>query len=193
MIAQEEFAKSFLLGLVVRSVIPWDRRLVRAAHDHICKQLLIVVMDYLSPDTDEFVERCDAVVLRKELPQLPSQVVDALNILRHEKIGRWVDHNWFWAEMPVYDPSAKAIAKGKKDRVKQDALYVRLAVDGGVASMPAERTLLDVRMERERAERLAHLTEEVLRGKSRPGLDYDLVEEVFRLLFDSLGDFKASE
>lgn len=29
-IAQEEFAKAFLLALVVRDVIPWDKRLLRA-------------------------------------------------------------------------------------------------------------------------------------------------------------------
>jgi AbiV family abortive infection protein len=56
-IAQEEFAKAFLLALVVRSVIPWDRRLLRASRDHTCKQLLCVVMEYLSPDFEEFLER----------------------------------------------------------------------------------------------------------------------------------------
>ena len=49
LIAQEEFAKGFLLALVIRNVIPWDRRLLRAARDHRCKQLLCVVMDYLQP------------------------------------------------------------------------------------------------------------------------------------------------
>jgi AbiV family abortive infection protein len=192
MIAQEEFAKGFLLALVARGVIPWDRRLLRAARDHTCKQLLCVVMDYLSPDIENFLERCNAVVLRGELRHLPSRVVDAVNILRHEKIGRWVSQSWVWAEDPEYDPDALAIADGKQDRLKQDALYGRLAVDGGVASSPEVFTLETVRTERERAGRLAHLTEVVLSGDAYPGLDYEKLEELFRILFASTGDPDAS-
>ena len=73
-IAQEEFAKGFLLGLVVRGVIPWDHRLLRAARAHVCKKLLCVVMDYLAPDTDEFIDRCNAVVLRREPVVVPARV-----------------------------------------------------------------------------------------------------------------------
>lgn len=192
MIAQEEFAKGFLLALVVRGVIPWDRRLLRAARDHTCKQLLCIVMDYLSPDTEDFLERCNAVVLRHEVRQIPARVLDAINILRHEKIGRWVSQSWVWAEDPDYDPDAVAIAEGKLDRLKQDALYVRLAADGAVDSTPVAFTREKVRTERERAERLAHLTEGVLRGEAHPGLDYDKVEDLFRVLFASTCDFGTS-
>ena len=192
MIAQEEFAKGFLLALVVRGVIPWDRRLLRAARDHACKQLLCVVMDYLAPDLDEFLDRCNAVVLRHEVPEVPAKVADALNILRHEKIGRWEKQLWVWAEKPDYDPDAMAIFDGKQDRVKQDALYVRLAADGGVASTPKGVTYEMVRNERKRAERLADLTEGVLNGQLNPGLDYDTIEEWFRILFASTGDSKVS-
>jgi AbiV family abortive infection protein len=192
MIAQEEFAKGFLLALVVRGVIPWDEKLLRAARDHACKQLLCVVMDYLSPDTDDFLERGNAVVLRHEVPQLPARVMDAINILRHEKIRRWVSQSWVWAEDPEYDPDAVAIWEGKQDRLKQDALYVRLASDGGIASVPAGITRETVRTEHERADRLARLTEGVLRGEAHPGLDYDRVEELFRVLFATTGDSQVS-
>jgi len=172
---------------VVRGVIPWDRRLLRAARDHSCKQLLCVVVDYLSPDTEDFLERCNAVVLRHELRQLPARIVDAINILRHEKIGRWVSQSWVWAEDPNYDPDAVAIAEGKQDRLKQDAIYVRLAGDGGVAPTHAEFTRERIRTERDRADRLARLTEGVLSGEAYPGLDYDKVEELLRALFASTG------
>jgi len=187
-IAQEEFAKGFLLALVVRGVIPWDRRLLRAARDHSCKQLLCVVMDYVNPDLETFIERCNAVVLRHELRQVPLKVADAINILRHEKIGRWVRQSWVWAEDPDYHPEALAVSEGEQDRLKQDALYVRLAADGGVASIPTDFNLEMVRGERERAGRLARLTEGTLSGESRPGLDYKNVEELFRELFASTGD-----
>ncbi len=186
LIAQEEFAKAFLLALVVRGVVPWDRRLLRAARDHTCKQLLCLVMDYVIPDTDEFLERCNAVVLRHEIRTLPPKVVDAIYILRHAKIGRWVERSWVWAEDPAYDPDALAVAGGKQDRLKQDALYVRLGRDGSTASVPGGATYDSVRSERERAARIARLAEGVLEGEEHPGLDYDKVEALFRALFGSL-------
>ena len=186
LIAQEEFAKGFLLALVVRGVIPWDPRLLRAARDHSCKQLLCVVMAYLSPDTDEFVKRCDAVILRHDIAGIPREVVDAINILRHEKLGRWVHHSWVWAADPEYDPQALAVSEGKQDSLKQDALYVRLGRDGGVATIPQGATCAGIREERERGERMAGLVDGVLDGGDHPGLDYGNVEELFRALFHSL-------
>ncbi len=186
LIAQEEFAKGFLLALVVRGVIPWDVRLLRAAKDHTCKQLLGVVMDFLNPGFDEFKDRCDAVVLRHESPSVPQRVADAINILRHEKLGRWIERSWVWAEDPEYSRDAAAIAAGRQDRAKQNVLYVRLARDGGVAGVPGETTVESVRAERERARRLADLTEGMLAGHSNPGLDYEIIEEMIRTLFESL-------
>lgn len=182
LIAQEEFAKAFLLALVVRGVIPWDKRLLRAARDHVFKQLLCVVMDYISPDLVEFLDRCK----RHEVRDLPRKVADAINILRHEKIGRWVDHSWVWAEDPEYNPESLAVFKGKQDRLKQDALYVRLGQNGSVANIPHGATYESVYSEKDRAERIARLAEGVLKGDEYPGLDYDKVEEVFRALFESL-------
>jgi hypothetical protein len=143
-------------------------------------------MDYLSPDWDDFLERCDAVVLRHEIPELPPRVVDAITILRFEKIGRWGNGTGAWAEEPEYDKEALSIAKGQQDRVKQDALYVGLAKDGGIATLPAGVTLEYVRAERARAARIARLAEGVLAGDRDPGLDYEMVEEAFRSLFWSL-------
>lgn len=187
-IAQEEFAKAFLLALVVRDVIPWDQRLLRASRDHTCKQLLRVVMDYLSPDHEEFGERIEAWLHRKEIREVPAKVIDAIAILRHEKIGRWVDSAWVWADEPSYDRETFAIAKGSQDRVKQDQLYVRLARDGSVASVPRGMTGETAKMERDRASRLAALTEAVLAGDAYPALDYDKIEDVFRALFASVVD-----
>lgn len=186
LIAEEEFAKTFLLALIVHDVIPWDRRLMRATRDHICKQLVCLVMDYLNPDIDEFLERCNALVLRHEIRNLPPKIVDAIHILRHEKIGRWVKQSWVWGEDPEYDSDALSVADGKQDRSKQDALYVRLGQDGSAVSIPGCATYESVRSERERAARLGRLAEGVLEGEKHPGFDYDKVEGVFRVLFESL-------
>src|ERR1041384_6973393 len=48
-IAQEEFAKAFLLVLVRQNVIPWSPQLLRAMNDHACKQLVGVILDYIDP------------------------------------------------------------------------------------------------------------------------------------------------
>ena len=140
-------------------------------------------MDYLTPDIDEFITRCNAVVFKKELSLIPRKVADALNILRYEKIGRWVSRSWVWAEEPDYDHDALAIAEGKKDRLKQDALYVRLGKDGCVASIPLNHGAATLADEMERAERFRLLVERLLEGAENPGLDWDHVEEACRLLF----------
>ena len=56
-IAQEEFAKAFLLWLASRGVITWNPFVCRATRDHTCKQLLGLVMKHLNPDSDEEVRR----------------------------------------------------------------------------------------------------------------------------------------
>ena len=190
LIAQEEAAKGFLLALVVRCVIPWNRQVLRATRDHTCKQLLCIVMDYLNPELNEFWNRCNAM-RRHEHPNLPAKVADAINILRHEKIGRWVSQSWVWGEDPDYDPDALAIAEGRRDRSKQDALYVRLASDGGVASVPTKVTRDMLRSEMERAERFAHLAESIVNVETYRGLDYDKVEDGFRIVFAPTGEMEG--
>lgn len=182
LIAQEEFAKAFLLTLVCRKIIPWNRYILRATKDHTCKQLLCLVLDFLNPNHEEFIERVNAVVLRPEIPNFPKKVADAIDILRYEKIGRWIARNWFGPHDPNYDNGAIKVADGRRDREKQDLLYVRLASDGGVATV-AGQMQHDLPHETDRAERFASLIERFLDGSDHPGLDYKKVEEVFRLLF----------
>ncbi len=183
LIAQEEFAKAFLLALVHRGVVPWDQHILRASRDHKCKQLLCIVMDYLNPDLDEFIERCNAVVLRREPPKLPPKVADAINILRYEKISRWISRSWVWGEDPEYNRDSVAIAEGRHDKRKQDALYVRLGADGGVAATAKTFTRDMLEAEKERANCFASIIENLLGDKPKPALNYDKVEEAFRLLF----------
>jgi AbiV family abortive infection protein len=58
-IAQEEFAKAFLLFLAARGVISWNPLVHRSTSDHACKQLLGLVINHLSPDWDEEQKRSD--------------------------------------------------------------------------------------------------------------------------------------
>jgi len=181
LIAQEECAKAFLLALARRRIVPWDQHILRATRDHACKQLTCVVMEYVTPELDEFLERCDAIHIH-DLPALPRRVADAMNILRHEKIGRWVSRSWFWAEEPEYDSGALRIAEGRHDARKQDALYVRLSSDASLASVPSV-AVLELDAEIERAARFAGLVDRLLEDEAYPGLDWDMIEAALRALF----------
>lgn len=46
MLAQEEYAKAFLLYLVREELLPWDTDLLRIMRSHACKHLLAIVMEY---------------------------------------------------------------------------------------------------------------------------------------------------
>lgn len=152
MIAQEEFAKAFILFLIRRGLIPFSPAVHRAIQDHICKQLMGMVMDYMIMDWETIDEARAMIARDAELGDLlPDDVGSALEILAYEKIGRWTLNNWVWAENPNYNPAARKIAKGKQDRRKQDALYVRIGSDGRLVSTPLRVREEDVERELERA------------------------------------------
>jgi AbiV family abortive infection protein len=153
MIAQEEFAKAFLLFLVREGIINWSKQLLRAMNDHTCKQLVGAVMDYVIPPWDESFE--DMVTsIEEEFDRgdnLPCHIADAISILRYEKIGRWESSAWSWVDPPEYESSIKKVAEGARDRIKQDALYVRIGADGKVISQPVEVASEACKTEFERA------------------------------------------
>ncbi len=138
MIAQEEFAKAFVLLLVREDVVPWSPQLRRAMSDHACKQPVGVIIEYVDPEWETIKELERIIRVDVELgDRLPPKVASAINVLRHEKIRRWESNSWVWAEEPEYERSILRIAEGKRDRIKQDALYVRLGGDGSVTAGPA--------------------------------------------------------
>ena len=106
-IAQEELAKAFLLTLVYKDIIDWNELIWRAVRDHKCKHLLVMVMDFLNPDWDEFMARKEEWYGDIAKGLIPRTIADALNIFRYEKIGKWESQNWFWVEPPDYEAKAK--------------------------------------------------------------------------------------
>jgi AbiV family abortive infection protein len=216
LIAQEEFAKAFLLFLVSKDVIAWNSLTYRATRDHTCKQLVGFVMSYLSPDWDEEYRRSkewmadhnewqklvsayhsstdrtekDKIWARiKELGEkrdlIPNSVVDAIDILRYEIIGRWESSMWVWEEKPVYDKTAKSLGKGKLDREKQDAVYVRLGRNGQVAKTPAHVKREEVKAAIDVAKRLRSLADSLVSG-SVGSIEYEKIESAFKTRFASL-------
>ncbi len=65
-IAQEEFAKAFLLFLASRGAIAWNSLVHRATRDHTCKQLIGLVLNHLSPDWDEESRRSNEWLAENE-------------------------------------------------------------------------------------------------------------------------------
>jgi AbiV family abortive infection protein len=168
MIAQEEFAKSFIIYLVREDVLPFSASILRAINDHTCKQLIGLIMDYVIMHWDEVDEMRAMLRLDHALGErLPEDIGSAMDLLRHEKIGRWESKNWVWAEEPEYHPTALNIADGKKDRHKQDSLYVRIGRDGRVCSAPDAITSEESRGELERARRYRDFVESLLVEHSR--------------------------
>jgi AbiV family abortive infection protein len=186
MIAQEEFAKAFMLHLIKAGAVPFTPPVRRAINDHACKQLVGIIMDYIIMPWDDIDELKAGIEKDAELGDLlPDDVGSAIELLRYEKIRRWEGVNWFWVEDPNYDRSARRIAEGEKDRHKQDALYVRIGGDGRVCSTPWIITEDETRHELERAKEYRFFANSLLSGDRRSDRRYDKAMGWIKVLFTS--------
>ena len=134
-LAQEEFAKAYLLRLVDEGAIPLCNEVLRACRDHCCKHLIALIMIHLFTPIEDMVSREKSLRGAGIDAGLPAHVADALNIFCHEKLRKWHSKNWVWVENPSYDQKAENIGSGSLDRVKQNALYVGIGANG-VSSTP---------------------------------------------------------
>lgn len=185
MIAQEELAKAFILYLIRQGAISFTTPVLRAINDHVCKQLVGMVMDYMIMHWDEIEEL--QILIRKDSAAgdgLPSDVGSAIELLRYEKIERWAGKFAVWAEDPHYDPSARHVADGRKDHHKQDSLYVRIGRDGRVSSTPEVITEQETETELERARRYKRFIESLLVEDKR-SKRYEKAMTAFTQLFAS--------
>jgi AbiV family abortive infection protein len=55
-LAQEEFAKAFMLSLVNEGIIPWTPGVKWSIRNHECKHLFILIMDYLASVDEPYSE-----------------------------------------------------------------------------------------------------------------------------------------
>jgi AbiV family abortive infection protein len=193
-LAQEEYAKAMLLSLVDANAIPWSDDVRLALHDHVCKQLVAIILDYLSPDIDGFLGRHAMSRLDEKRPIFPPDVLDAIHLICYKRIPRERDRWWIDPTDRPLDGTVKAIAKGRREGHKQDATYVRVGKRGEVSSRPSVVSSEAAKAEVERSERIG----QQLRPYGRdPGLHSDLDSEklvaVFKLLTGRLTpeDFNA--
>ena len=189
-LAQEEYAKAFLLHLIDVNAIPWTPEVRRMLRDHTAKQLLSTIMDFLQPpDFDDFViwveKRSEWAEKRKESGYtIPPQIRDALNIIRHEKVPKQREWTWIDKEDPPCDPQARKVADGDIDRQKQDALYVRVGKTGETISSPTHITKERASAEIEKTKKLSQVLP-TYSDKIEPlkTIEYEKIFWMFRLLF----------
>ncbi len=182
-LAQEEFAKAFLLQLVADGALPWLPEVQRSMARHPCKHLLALVLDWVPPfDIEDMIEQHRRDTIRHEQwmawskrsrfnqgllepnpndpepeePEIvfPPDVVDALKVYRHEEIERMRTGN------PCRDENrakgkVRKIADGFLDRKKQSALYADISKTGEVRFHPGLVTVEEATQAIERAKQFA--------------------------------------
>ncbi|MBI1824227.1 MAG: AbiV family abortive infection protein [Nitrospirae bacterium] len=174
-LAQEEFAKAFLLHLVCEGIVPWTDKVRESLRNHRHKQLLGIIMEWLSPSHDEFIAR---IRMKPGDATLPAHVADAMK-LYVEKVQ---PQGHISCPPAPSDLIVKSVADGDRDKKKQDALYVRLSENGEVISVPTQVTAEMVDEELERTKRLSDLVRPLRGGALAPVLDYDLMVETLSFL-----------
>jgi len=177
-LAQEEFAKAFLLYLVNEGLIPWTAKVSESLRSHRHKQLVGLIMEWLNPSEAEF----DARIRRAPgSSTLPSHVADAMKLY----VGKVQPKGHISCPPAASDPMARGIADGARDKTKQDALYVRLSEDGDVISVPTLVAAEAIEAELERTKRLCDLVMPL--RESPPGsvlCDYLILDAMRFLLLD---------
>lgn len=182
-LAEEEFAKAFLLYLVKDDALPWTTEIRQALRDHKCKHLLAILMEHLSPTEDQLSSRLMEQIDFARESQLPKDVSSAINLLRHEKVGKWKDPYWDVLEPSDYDQETKRISDGSVDRTKQTALYVEIGRDGSVSTRPAAVRPFQVERELERCKRFLDLAREIGAGYVLMAKDYTLLKQILSAVF----------
>lgn len=181
-LAQEEIAKAFLLYLVYCDALPWNRYVQRSLKDHTCKELWFIVLDALDPDFEEVLARSNDSDYFS-LDGFIAKVGDALNWYRYAKIETWNQGYNDWDEDP-FNEKVKKISKGKLDRIKQNALYVRIGRDGQVISTPDSIKTRDAVEAIRTAYRFHRFVSGVVENKNHYSRDHlDWLKKMLKCLF----------
>ena len=184
-LAQEEFAKAFLLQLVVDEVIPWLPEVHRSMARHQCKHLLAIVMEWLPLfDCDKCMAQFNLNETRRNQkmaclqrsierykqgkflpdPKDPEPIeldfVVPPDVSDALNIYRHEEIERFrsgnpWKDADWSTGKARKIADGSLDRKKQSAFYVDITKTGEIGLHPGLITREEASEEIERAERLS--------------------------------------
>jgi AbiV family abortive infection protein len=185
LLAQEECAKAFVLALVAHGVIPWSSEIKRSLYVHNCKHVLLIVLEWLS--TKHAVREAAWLNSETQPPvsstHIPAEVAKAMNVYRHEMLEdqkRNLD-----SPRPEWNGEARKIARGKRDRKKQDALYIGVGKDGQVTSGPPA-SLDHFEAELGRAKEIINLAKYAMYPVCFKFPEYEHVTDLFHSMFRDL-------
>jgi len=170
-LAQEEYAKAFMLHLASEQAFKPDATLSKALSNHLCKQLVALIMEYLQ--RKDFFELRNEPGIYCNVRNLPKYVIDAIHIIVHEYTRGLKRHDWLDPDDRKVDPKANRIATGVIDREKQNGFYVRLTTDGIVRNKPDSISAKQCRLEMERTAKVADAVW-VSDGKLKTGASLEL-------------------
>lgn len=171
-LAEEEFAKAFLLRLVIEETVPWTTEVRRSLSDHSSKHLLGLVVDWLSTLLGDFweeaqrhISREDTATAAEESIPWPEEVANALNLYRFEKLDNWKSGYRVCIAEEDFPESTDTLRKViAQDRKKQNALYVGFGSDGRCVNKPAQVTIEEAKAELGRAQRFSAFAGDHFRG-----------------------------
>lgn len=179
-LAEEEFAKAFLLYLIQDQAVPSTSEVLRALRDHHCKHLLTVFMEYLDAGDGLIAPRVDAQYDPER--RLPNEVASAVNLFRHQRIHKWEDPHSEVLEPEDYDVATERLPNDI-DLTKQNAIYVRIARNGCVVSTPLSVTEDRVTAEMDKCSRLRELAMQVEGGYVLLDRDYERLKDALTMVF----------
>jgi AbiV family abortive infection protein len=196
-LAEEEFAKAFLLRLVIEEAVPWTTEVRRSLSDHSSKHLLGLVVDWLSTLLGEFWEELERLDARRKNGEpatvvdkvpWPGEVADALNLYRFEKLDNWRSGYRAYIAEEDFPESKDTLRKViAHDRKKQNAFYVGFGSDGQCCNKPEQITMEEAKAELERGKRFSRFAGDHLRGSlSLFSPEYRHLAAVIKAVFAAL-------
>ena len=208
-LAQEEFAKAFLLQLVVDGALPWIPEVQRSMVRHQCKHLLALVMEWLPPfDWERFKAqyKLNAERHEQEMDRLQRRLerytrgdfssdVDDLepeegefyfppDIASALNVYRHEEIERLGSRSPRMNPDwatgkVRKIAKGAQDDKKQSGFYVDIGKTGHIGRHPGLVT-------REEASGAIGHAKRLSETRVTFSYEYQKLTEVLRLVFANL-------
>jgi len=208
-LAQEEFAKAFLLRLVADGALPWIPEVQRSMARHHCKHLLAIVMEWLGPfDVEDMTAQSKRSTQRHEQkmawlerrlsrykegsfgddPNDPEPVEpdvafpeDVATALNFYRHEEIerMKSGYAWRDPEWSKGKARDIADGAMDRVKQTAIYVDISKTGEVGRHPGLIT-------REQAVQAIDAAIRLSEGASIFSDEYRALKEVLPAIFQNL-------
>ena len=184
-IAQEEFAKSLIFIFIRLKIIPWHPLIKRSLADHTCKQLIGLVIEHLTLLYDDPIEVYSGDRIEKSY----NTAIDAILILRFEKLDKWETSNLFFVVEPGFDRHSKSIFKGKLEKSKQDSLYIRINNLGKIVSDPSEVNYKQAEDMISKAKRYSKAIEYLLKKEEKHLFEFDKIKEAFKIWFQKYDTF----